>query len=72
MIIIKNTDINLYDTVTCGQCFRFYRMDDNSFTMILSDRVINIKQDNNCLIVESNNEKNLEKIIIEYFDLKND
>ncbi len=72
MIIIKDTDINLSDTVTCGQCFRFYKMDDDSFTMILSDRVINIKQDNNNLIVESSNEDNLEEIIIEYFDLNND
>ena len=58
MIIIKNTDINLEDTVTCGQCFRFYKMNDDSFTMVLSDRVINIKQINNTLIVESNNEDN--------------
>lgn len=72
MIIIKDTDINLNDTVTCGQCFRFYKMNDDSFTIILSDRVINIKKDNNNLIVESNNEDNLEQVIIEYFDLNND
>ncbi|MBE6152921.1 MAG: DNA-3-methyladenine glycosylase 2 family protein [Firmicutes bacterium] len=72
MIIIKNTDINLNDTITCGQCFRFYKMDDNSFTIVLSDRVINIKQDDKNLIIESNNEDNLEHIINEYFDLNND
>lgn len=71
MIIIKDTDINLNDTITCGQCFRFSKNNDDSFTMILSDRVINIKQDDNNLIVESNNEDNLEEIIIEYFDLRN-
>lgn len=71
MIIIKNTDINLNDTITCGQCFRFYKMNDESFNMILSDRVINIKQDDDRLIVESNKEDDLEKIIIEYFDLNN-
>ena len=43
MIIIKDTDINLNDTITCGQCFRFSKNNDDSFTMILSDRVINIK-----------------------------
>lgn len=72
MIIIKDTDINLNDTITCGQCFRFYKMDDDSFTMILSDRVINIRQDNDILIVESNNEDKLEEVILEYFDLNND
>ena len=71
MIKIENVDINLYDTVTCGQCFRFKELEDNSFIMILSDRVINIKQVNNTLIIESNNEENLENIIIDYFDLDN-
>ena len=54
MVKISNVDINLNDTVTCGQCFRFKKNDDDSFTMILSDRIINIKQENNDLIIYSN------------------
>ena len=72
MIVIKNVNINLKDTVICGQCFRFIEEIDNSFTIILNDRVINIKQNNNDLIVKSNNETNLKKVIIEYFDLETD
>ena len=72
MVVIKNVDINLKDTVTCGQIFRYEVEEDNSFTIILSDRVINIKQDNNDLIVKSSNEKDLENIIKEYFDLDRD
>ena len=72
MLVLKNIDINLKDTVTCGQCFRFFVEEDNSYTMILSDRVINIKQDKKNLIIESNNENNLENIIKEYFDLNRD
>ena len=71
MIKLENFDINLKDTITCGQCFRFYEENDGSFTMILRDRVINIKNDEkNNLYIESNNEDNLENVIIEYFDLE--
>lgn len=72
MIKISNVDIDLNDTVTCGQCFRFKQNDDDSFTMVLSDRVIRIKQENNDLIIYSNNDDDLENVIISYFDLKTD
>lgn len=72
MLEIKNCDINLHDTITCGQCFRFFEEKDNSYTMILSDRVINIKQKGSSLYVESNNNDNLENVIKNYFDLDRD
>ncbi len=73
IIRIKNiNDFNLYDTVTCGQIFRFIKEEDNSFTIILFDRVINIKEDKDELLVSSNKEENLKEIIINYFDLDRD
>ena len=69
---LKVDNFNLKDTVTCGQIFRFEIEDDNSYTVILSDRVINIKQVRNELEVSSSNEDNLEKIIKNYFDLDYD
>ncbi len=69
MVVINNVDINLKDTITCGQIFRFIEEDDNSYTVILYDRVVNIKQDKNTLIVKSNKEDNLEKVIRDYLDL---
>ena len=72
MITLKNININLHDTITCGQIFRFYIEDDNSYTVILSDRIVNLKMINNNLIVKSNNEENLENIIKDYFDLDRD
>ena len=72
MITIKNTDINLKDTITCGQIFRYEENNDNSYTIILSDRVVNLKKENNNLIVISNIEDNLENIIRNYLDLNRD
>ena len=68
MIRINNIDLNLDDTITCGQIFRFKKEND-SYTIILSDRVVNLKMDKNDLIVKSNKEENLEKVIRDYLDL---
>ena len=69
-LIIKN--FNLKDTITCGQIFRYEEESDNSYTVILSDRVINIKQDGSKIVVKSNKEDNLEEVIKTYFDLNYD
>ena len=69
-IEIKN--FNLHDTVTCGQIFRFREENDNSYTVILSDRVVNLKIEDNKLFIESNNMDNIEEVIRNYFDLNFD
>ena len=51
---------------------RFEKLDDNSFDVILSDRVINIKQNKDEIIVKSNNMNNIEEVIFNYFDLNYD
>lgn len=72
MIEIKNTDINLKDTITCGQIFRYNKEDDNSYTIILSDRIVNIIQKEDSLLVRSNKEDDLENVIRNYLDLDRD
>ena len=70
LIKIKN-NFDLKSTITCGQIFRFIE-DNNSFTIIIKDRVINLKEDGDYIIVESNKEENLEDVIKDYFDLNRD
>lgn len=72
MIKIENIDINLKDTITCGQIFRYIEEHDDSYTIILSDRVVNIKEDNDSLLVKSNIENDLEEVIRDYLDLNRD
>ena len=73
MIKIKvDNYIDLDNTITCGQIFRYIKETDNSYTVILPDRVINIKKEDNVLFVESNKMENLERIISDYFDLDRD
>lgn len=69
-ISVKN--LNLKETITCGQIFRFKEEDDNSYTIVLSDRVVNLKMENNNLVIDSNNMDNIEQIITKYLDLEYD
>lgn len=66
------SDINLYDTLMSGQAFRINLEDDVSFTVIISDRILNIKQENDYIVVNSNNEEDLELVTRYYLDLDRD
>ena len=70
MLKIKN-NFNLDNTITCGQIFRFKRI-DNKYIIILHDRVVELKIDGDYILVESSNEENLESVIKDYFDLNTD
>lgn len=67
-----NKPFKLNDTITCGQIFRFFPIEDGSFDIVLDDRVINVYMDENYLCVSSNNEDDLENKVKNYFDLDND
>ena len=43
---IKKNNINLYDTITCGQIFR-YEVNNNEYILILEDRVVKLIEDDN-------------------------
>lgn len=73
MIKIKiNKPFKLDDTVCCGQIFRFFKQDDSSYDIVIKDRVINVYLKDNYLYASSNNEYDLENVIINYFDLNTD
>lgn len=69
---IEVADFDLRNSLMSGACFRVHEEDDGSFTNILNDRVINIKQIGNKLIIKSNKKNNLKKTIMNYFDLYRD
>ena len=53
MVILNNiNNLDLNNTITCGQIFRFTHKNDNSYTVILPDRVVNIKHENNNLYIK--------------------
>lgn len=70
MIRIKN-NFDLKSTITCGQIFR-YTEDNNTFTVVIKDRVLVLTIDGDEIIVESNKEDNLKEVVYDYFDLNRD
>ncbi len=69
---IRKGNINLYDTLFSGQCFRMNLEEDNSITVVIKDRVINIKEEDDFLVIDSSNMDNIENIVREYLDLDRD
>ena len=53
----------------CGQCFRWDEENDGSYTGIIKNNVINVKKVNNEVVFSSLGVDNLEKLVIDYFDL---
>ena len=72
-IIIENIrDFELKHVFECGQAFRWYPDDDESYTGIAKQRVINVKKVRDTLIISNTNIEDFKNIWYEYFDLGRD
>lgn len=54
----------------CGQCFRWNKQEDNSYTGVFKKNVINVKKDNNKIIFKGICSGDIKEECIDYFDLK--
>ena len=68
--ILKNPEsFNIEHIFECGQCFRWNKQEDGSYTGIFKENVLNIKQDGKNFVFKGICNGNIEEIIKEYFDL---
>ena len=66
-------DFNIVHTLECGQCFRWKKEEDGSYTGVIKDGIINISHDeNNKTILKCELNGDFNKCIEEYFDLNRD
>ena len=73
MVVIDNiNNLDLDNTIRCGQIFRYEKLEDDSYIVILKDRVVKLKYIDNKLYIDSNNMDNIENVIREYLDLDRD
>ena len=68
-IIKEITDFDLEQTLECGQCFRFYKQDEEDYVVVAFNKLLHIKQSGNQLIFFSilkslNVEKHMDSIIL--------
>ena len=53
----------------CGQCFRWNREEDDSYTGVFGNNVLNVKKEGNDIIFKGICDGNIQEICEEYFDL---
>ena len=69
-ILEKQESFNLKHIFECGQCFRWNKLEDNSYIGVIKDAVINVKEENGKFIFTGSTiNGNLKEIIRYYFDL---
>lgn len=65
---VKN--LKLKQTFECGQCFRFVKIDDTNYITVAFERVIELKEDGDDILIFNSNEEDVKNIWIKYFDLE--
>ena len=71
-ILQNQQSFELKDIFDCGQCFRWNRKEDGSYTGVFKRNVINVKKDDNRIIFNGICNGNIKEVIEEYFDLNRD
>ena len=69
---IKSDIFELADIFECGQCFRWNKEKNGSYTGIFHNNVLNVDKNGNEIIFKGICEGNIEKICTDYFDLNRD
>ena len=69
---IKSDTFELADIFECGQCFRWNKEKNGSYTGVFHNNVLNVDKNGNKIIFKGICEGNIEKICTDYFDLNRD
>ena len=57
------------DIFECGQCFRWNKQQDGSYTGVFKDNVLNLQEEKNNIVFKGICNGNIEDIVRDYFDL---
>lgn len=72
-ILLKNVkDFDPSHIFDCGQCFRWIREEDESYTGVAFGKVINVNKVDEGIFIDNTNLKDFSEIWYEYFDLGRD
>ena len=70
--IRKMDSFELADIFDCGQCFRWNKQEDGSYTGVFKGNVMNVKKEQDEIIFKGICNGNIKDIVDEYFDLNRD
>lgn len=72
-VVLKNIDaFNPVHIFECGQCFRWDKNEDESYTGVFGNSVVNVKKDGNNVSFKGITDGDFKEQIENYFDLKRD
>lgn len=72
-IILQDIEaFELKDIFECGQCFRWNRQEDGSYTGVFGENVLNVKKEHEAILMEGLCKKDIKDTVEEYFDLNRD
>lgn len=69
---MKVRDFDLEQTLECGQCFNFEKIDEQEYFVVAYNKVLHVRQDGDELIFLNASDTDIKKIWIPYFDLERD
>ena len=70
--IEKIDSFNLLHIFECGQCFRWNKETDGSYTGVFKNNVLNVKEDNGKIKFKGICNGNIEQVVKDYFDFDTD
>ena len=53
----------------CGQCFRWHKQDDGSYTGVAKGKILNVKREGDTVYLNNTNLEDFNNIWFDYFDL---
>lgn len=65
-------DFDVGQTLECGQCFHFKKIDENEYGVVAFGKLLHIRQENESVIFYDTTEEEYESIWKKYFDLDRD
>jgi len=72
LIIEDIKDFNVSHIFDCGQCFRWNKEEDGTYTGVVGDKVINVGQAGSTVVFNNANMEDYDSVIKNYFDLDTD
>lgn len=72
MTVRHLTSFDADHTFLCGQCFRWSKLDDGSFTGVAMGRAVNIRCEGDSLVISNSSEEDFVNIWVPYLDLDTD
>ena len=70
--IEQNNSFNLKHILECGQCFRWIKEKDESYTGVFKNNVLNVRNTGKTIKFEGICDGNIKDIVTDYFDLNQD